>query len=379
MASIKKQKVFFYVQHLLGIGHSMRAALIAKAMTKSGLAVTLVNGGAPSALFDPGPINILQLPAALSADASFSRIIDETGAEVDEAWRNNRREVLLDAYEKIRPDLTLIESFPFGRWSFRSEISPLLERAKPVGPIFCSVRDILVPKKGMARNKKIVEIINTYFTGVLVHGDAEFIKLDRTFSHASEIMEKIHYTGYVAAPAETVENMSNGEIVVSVGGGVTGFQLISTVLSLAQSSLGKNWRWRILTGPNFPQTQKETFQSAPHIKIEGLRHDFRALLAKATLSISQAGYNTVMDIMISGVRNVLVPFGRYGQTEQPLRAKLLSDRKMSVMVEEKVLNTETLFAAINRALTLEPPMISTLNVRGAINTARKIKDCLETP
>ncbi len=379
MASIKKQKVFFYVQHLLGIGHSMRAALIAKAMTKSGLAVTLVNGGAPSALFDPGPINILQLPAALSADASFSRIIDETGAEVDEAWRNNRREVLLDAYEKIRPDLTLIESFPFGRWSFRSEISPLLERAKPVGPIFCSVRDILVPKKGMARNKKIVEIINTYFTGVLVHGDAEFIKLDRTFSHASEIMEKIHYTGYVAAPAETVENMSNGEIVVSVGGGVTGFQLISTALSLAQSSLGKNWRWRILTGPNFPQTQKETFQSAPHIKIEGLRHDFRALLAKATLSISQAGYNTVMDIMISGVRNVLVPFGRYGQTEQPLRAKLLSDRKMSVMVEEKVLNTETLFAAINRALTLEPPMISTLNVRGAINTARKIKDCLETP
>lgn len=379
MASIKKQKVFFYVQHLLGIGHSMRAALIAKAMTKSGLAVTLVNGGAPSALFDPGPINILQLPAALSADASFSRIIDETGAEVDEAWRNNRREVILDAYEKIRPDLTLIESFPFGRWSFRSEISPLLERAKPVGPIFCSVRDILVPKKGMARNKKIVEIINTYFSGVLVHGDAEFIKLDRTFSHASEIMEKIHYTGYVAAPAETVENMSNGEIVVSVGGGVTGFQLISTALSLAQSSLGKNWRWRILTGPNFPQTHKETFQSAPHIKIEGLRHDFRALLAKATLSISQAGYNTVMDIMISGVRNVLVPFGRYGQTEQPLRAKLLSDRKMSVMVEEKVLNTETLFAAINRALTLEPPMISTLNVRGAINTARKIKDCLETP
>ena len=357
----------------------MRAALIAKAMTKSGLAVTLVNGGAPSALFDPGPINILQLPAALSADASFSRIIDETGAEVDEAWRNNRREVILDAYEKIRPDLTLIESFPFGRWSFRSEISPLLERAKPVGPIFCSVRDILVPKKGMARNKKIVEIINTYFTGVLVHGDAEFIKLDRTFSHASEIMEKIHYTGYVAAPAETVENMSNGEIVVSVGGGVTGFQLISTALSLAQSSLGKNWRWRILTGPNFPQAHKETFQSAPHIKIEGLRHDFRALLAKATLSISQAGYNTVMDIMISGVRNVLVPFGRYGQTEQPLRAKLLSDRKMSVMVEEKVLNTETLFAAINRALTLEPPMISTLNVRGAINTARKIKDCLETP
>ena len=376
---MRKKKVFFYVQHLLGIGHSMRAALIAKEMTKSGLEVTLVNGGVPNALFDPGPANILQLPAALSADASFSRVIDETGTEVDEAWRNNRRKVILDAYEKIRPDLTLIESFPFGRWSFRSEISPLLERAKPVGPIFCSVRDILVPKKGIARNKKIVEIINSYFTGVLVHGDAEFIKLDSTFSHASKILEKIYYTGYVTAPAETVENTSNGEIVVSVGGGVTGFLLVSTALSLAQSSVGKNWRWRILMGPNFPRTYKESFLSAPHIKIEGLRHDFRALLAKATLSISQAGYNTVMDILVSGVRNVLVPFGRYGQTEQPLRAKVLADRKMSVIVDEKVLNTETLCAAIRRALTLEPPMISKLNVRGAINTARKIKDCLETP
>lgn len=376
---MRKKKVFFYVQHLLGIGHSMRAALIAKAMTKSGLAVTLVNGGAPNALFDPGPVNILQLPAALSADASFSRVIDETGAEVDEAWRNNRRKVILDAYEKIRPDLTLIESFPFGRWSFRSEISPLLKRAKPVGPIFCSVRDILVPKKGIARNKKIVEIINSYFTGVLVHGDAEFIKLDHTFSHASKIMEKLFYTGYVTAPSDTIENTSNGEIIVSVGGGATGSLLISTALSLAQSSVGKNWRWRILTGPNFPQTHKESFQSAPHIKIEGMRHDFRALLAKATLSISQAGYNTVMDILISGVRNVLVPFGRYGQTEQPLRAKVLADRKMSVIVDEKVLNTETLCAAMITAMTLEPPMISKLNVRGAINTARKIKNCLETP
>mgnify|MGYP001366660873 CR=1 FL=1 len=375
---MREQRVFFYVQHLLGIGHSMRAALIAKAMTKSGLAVTLVNGGAPNALFDPGPINTLQLPPALSADASFSTIIDETGAEVTEAWRNNRRKAILDAYEKVRPDLTLIESFPFGRWSFRSEIYPLLERAKPVGPILCSVRDILVPKKGIVRNQKIVEIINSYFTGVLVHGDAEFIKLDHTFSHTSEIMEKIHYTGYVAPPAGTVENMSNGEIVVSVGGGVTGFLLISTALSLAQSSVGKNWRWRILTGPNFPQTHKESFQSAPHIKIEGLRHDFRALLAKATLSISQAGYNTVMDILVTGIRNVLVPFGRYGQTEQPLRAKVLADRKMSVIVNEKDLNTVTLGSAIEKALTLEPPIINKLNVHGAINTARKIKHCLET-
>ena len=38
-------RVFFYVQHLLGIGHLRRAATIARALTGAGLDVTVVSGG----------------------------------------------------------------------------------------------------------------------------------------------------------------------------------------------------------------------------------------------------------------------------------------------------------------------------------------------
>ena len=38
-------RVFFYVQHLLGIGHLRRAATLARAMAAGGFDVLLVSGG----------------------------------------------------------------------------------------------------------------------------------------------------------------------------------------------------------------------------------------------------------------------------------------------------------------------------------------------
>ena len=54
-------RVFFHVQHLLGIGHLKRAATLANALRRAGFEVTLASGGAPLA-----GIPVLQLPAASS-------------------------------------------------------------------------------------------------------------------------------------------------------------------------------------------------------------------------------------------------------------------------------------------------------------------------
>ena len=40
-----KKRVLFHVQHLLGIGHLKRAEILAQAMAKSGLEVTVAYGG----------------------------------------------------------------------------------------------------------------------------------------------------------------------------------------------------------------------------------------------------------------------------------------------------------------------------------------------
>ena len=107
--------VFFYVQHLLGIGHLRRAALIVRALRRQRLAVMLVGGGVPAAIWTSAGGKLVQLPVALSADATFSAILDGEGQPIDKAWRDRRRQLLLEELSAARPDLLLIEMFPFGR------------------------------------------------------------------------------------------------------------------------------------------------------------------------------------------------------------------------------------------------------------------------
>ena len=60
-------RVFFYVQHLLGIGHLKRAAAIARALVAAGAEVDFVLGGAPVAGIAPQGVRVVQLPPAIAS------------------------------------------------------------------------------------------------------------------------------------------------------------------------------------------------------------------------------------------------------------------------------------------------------------------------
>ena len=59
-------RVFFHVQHLLGIGHLRRAATLARALADGGFDVLLVSGGAPVPL-NVGRARLHQLPPVQGA------------------------------------------------------------------------------------------------------------------------------------------------------------------------------------------------------------------------------------------------------------------------------------------------------------------------
>ena len=80
------------------------------------------------------------------------------------------------------------------------------------------------------------------------------------------------------------------------------------------------------------------------------RPDFTTLLAKAALSISQAGYNTTIETLCCADRAVLVPFGTERETEQADRAALLAERGMVAVVPPGTLSPDSLADAVGRAL-----------------------------
>ena len=67
-----KPVVLFYVQHLLGIGHLRRAALIARAIQAAGLELRFVSGGAPAGEIDIGAGELIPRPPAVADKQAMS-------------------------------------------------------------------------------------------------------------------------------------------------------------------------------------------------------------------------------------------------------------------------------------------------------------------
>jgi predicted glycosyltransferase len=320
-------RVLLYVQHLLGIGHLQRAAIIARAMEARGLEVTFVSGGRPVPGLDLGAMHRVQLPPAMAAP-DWS-LLDLDGAPVTEAWQNHRRRRLLEAFAAARPHCLVV---------------------------FCSVRDILVAPVKAVRAAEAVARVNALFDGVLVHSDPALVPFEATFPATDQIADKLQYTGYVVglAPAPTPGSQSSasGEVLVSTGGGAVSRALVEAALAARPLSCLKDRRWRILVGHNLPEAEFRALGAAAPagVEVERARPDFVTLLTRAGLSISQAGYNTALEVMSAGVPAVLVPFSGGGENEQTTRARLLAERGGATVVNEHELSGETLARAIEAAL-----------------------------
>ena len=371
-AGRQPRRVLFYVQHLLGIGHLARASRIGRALAEAGLDVTMVTGGTPVEGF-PGPeVKHVALPPIASGDAGFSGLVDADGRPVDAAFQARRRDLLIGALRDTRPDIVMIEAFPFGRRQVRFELIPLLDeiRSMPERPVVaCSLRDILQERAKPGRDQESVDLVNRYFDQVLVHGDPTFVRLEETFPLASGIADKIVYTGLVSAPLPPPPS-ERFDVVVSAGGGAVGNGLLRAAVGAA-SRLPSQLTWCIVAGPNLPLADYNAVETMlpANAGLVRFRKDFASLLTAARVSVSQAGYNTVCDILRAGCGSVLIPFTAGGETEQAVRAGRLEKLGLAVVVEEETLSVDGMTAAIGAMLAARDSAHHSLDLEGAKQTA----------
>ena len=369
------RRVFYYVQHLLGIGHLARASHVAGAMVRAGLQVTMITGGAAVAGF-PGPgVTHVALPEIRAGDAGFAGLTDAQGVAVDDAFKARRRDLLLAAYRDARPDVVMIEAFPFGRRQVRFELIPLLDaiHSQPDRPlVVASVRDILQERAKPGRDEETLTYARKYFDRILVHGDPNFVRLQDTFPFASELAAMTVYGGIVAAPLPP-RAPDRFDIVVSAGGGAVGAALLNEGAG-AVDLLPDSLTWCLIGGVNMPGADFAALQARMPARASLIRFrgDFGGLLRNARLSVSQAGYNTVCDVLAAGCRSLLVPFAAGGETEQTLRATRLGALGLAHILPEADLAPARMARAITDALAAAPPPANTLNLNGADGAAALI-------
>ena len=368
-------KVLFWVQHLLGIGHIKRAASLSRALSLAGFDVVIASGGFPVENLRLGSVRLHQLPPVRAVDLYFKDLRDGNERPIDDTWRDRRKAALLNLLEHEKPDIVMTELFPFGRRQFSFELEPFLTQAKQQGAhVVCSVRDILVEPPKPERLLEMLERAERLYDRVLVHGDPNLVPFEETFPHTERLAGKLAYTGYVveeAAPAKGQDG--EGEVVVSAGGGAVSEPLLRAAIAARRlCNAGSQLPWRVLCGAGLGDDLIAELQglAGPELIVEPARPDFPGLLQRARLSVSQAGYNTVMDVLAAGIPGVVVPYAGGLESEQTLRARRLAERGVLQVVDEDNLTPRTLAAAIDRALATRPEALQGLAVDGGAEAGR---------
>jgi len=375
-------KILVYVQHLLGIGHLHRTALITNALAENGFEVIVISGGMPESQVDFGNVNLNQLPA-IKTDPTFSDLFDQNNQVINDEFKQDRCLKLIRYYHQIDPDVVLIETYPFGRRQMRFELLPLLDAIKanvkkPL--VLSSIRDVIQPKLNPKRVDETVEIIRNNFDGVLVHGDESFINFEHSFPAAKQFSGKVFYTGYVVKPCKKTDSSSrqSNRILISAGGGAVGQRLYQTAIEAAKFAQSEKYQWHILVGNNIPNKQFDQLlsQQSENILIERNRNDFLELMTSCKISISQAGYNTIMDILITGTDSIVIPFEGEREQEQLIRAQELEKIGLISIIREHNLSANRLLKHIDKINSSPQQKQLQIAMDGAMKSAHLIKNLL---
>jgi predicted glycosyltransferase len=359
--------------------------------------IYFINGGQVIPDFEiPAGVEVINLPA-LKTDPEFRslQVVDDDRslAEVQEARKNQ----LLSLYDRIQPDLLMIELFPFGRKQFKFELIPLLDRVQAAGgktKVVCSLRDIVVGKKNQATHEaKVCDLINRYFDAVLIHSDEQFMPLAVSFSRQSDLRAQVSYTGYVIqAPLETGDVVIDQDdaiaflqrpepmILCSIGGGRFGHELVDAVIQSAPSLQAQiPHHIHLFAGVFMPEVKYQQLQrQLAHLHANGvtnitLRRHTHCLLdytKQADLSISMGGYNTTMNVLSTGVRSLMLTFMGNNDQEQEIRARALENSGILQVLTLADLTPDAFIPKVLQALAIDPAPVG-IDLNGVSNT-RKI-------
>ena len=374
--------ILFYCQHSLGMGHLVRSLALADRLSRR-FRVMLLNGGRlPAAIRVPSNIQLVNLPP-LGIDETNQLVSHDKRISVERAL-DRRKKMIRVAFDNLRPVAVLVELFPFGRKKFANEILPLLHAAREKETralVVCSLRDILVSRSGnqQEHDDRAAAWANEFFDVVLIHSDPSFARFEESFHSNVPLQVPIKYTGFVvptSAPASTLE-IRPKRIVVSAGGGIAGEPLLRLAIE-AHEYLQEDpeIEMKVIAGPFLSEESWRALRvlarNRKQLRLVRQVPDLCGELGGAAVSISQAGYNTCLDVLRAKVPSILIPFAKEDEDEQRRRALRLQDLGAVKVIEQKDLTAEQLAAEIRRLMNsrLTTPA---LDLNGAENSATLIE------
>ena len=336
----------------------------------------------------PPRLDMIKLPALSkrSSGKYQSRALPLTLNETM-TWRT---QMILQAATAFKPNLVLVDKSPAG---VQGELLPTLRYLKTWSPetkLVLGMRDIEDDAKATHAEWEaagVPQLHDEVYDHILLYGERDIFDPVKVYGMSASAEAKLIECGYLGrAEAKRDAGLVRRElgigdeplVVLTVGGGGDGFEIIQTYLEmLANWPGGAPFYSLIVTGPLMTQGKRKLLRQSVrtnHLTLLEFTPDLGSYLAAADLVISMAGYNTVCETLSLGVRSLLVPRVR-PRTEQLLRAERLARRGLARMLTPDELSTGHLMAEIKASLA-GPKPAAALDMSGLPRVGRAIADLI---
>lgn len=358
-----RPSLLFYCQHSLAMGHLVRSVALAESLAER-FHVMLLNGGRmPKGFVVPAGVQVINLPP-LGIDETNQLVSHDKRISVERAL-DRRKKMIRTCFDNLRPAVVVLELFPFGRKKFAVELRPLLELAhsdERRAFIVCSLRDIFGSQRPIQQkyDDRAAMLANQFLDLVLVHSDPSFAHFDESFHPTVPLKVPVIHTGFVVprpTPVTSIEK-SRKRILVSAGGGIAGEPILRMAIeALRYLEDIPELEMKIVAGPFLPDDAWNALRTVargkPQLNLVRCVGNLSDELRGAALSISQAGYNTCLDIVRARVPALLVPFASGDYNEQQKRAWRLQKLGVAQVMSDETLNPARLANVIQELMNRE--------------------------
>lgn len=375
-------RALFITNECAGLGHLRRSINLARAVTERNQDATalIVTGSSALGSFElPNRVDTVKLPVfRREADGTLYAAALGVDMSMIESLRSEILRITAVAFD---PDIVVVDKTPLG---LRGELVPMLEQLRTMGRsrVVLGLRNVEdEPTRVRAdwSESNMLAAVERYYDCAVVYGPSGTTADALSCLAGTPMPVPVSHVGFVGrAPSTTPPNdLPADYLLVTVGGGADGYEMISAVLDAEQHARFP-FPVVVVTGPLMASgevAELATRCDGTRIRLFEFRHDMPQLLAGALAVVTMGGYNTISEVLQTGVPALVIPRVR-PSAEQLIRANELVALDLVDMLHPDSITPERMWAAVRQATHRPRRPIDRADYGGAERTAEILIELL---
>jgi predicted glycosyltransferase len=357
-------RVLMYSHDTFGLGHLRRCRAVAHALVErfKGIYVLIISGSPIAGAFDfRARVDFVKVPSVIKL---YNGEYTSIGQHIDlHETMALRRSLIMETARSFHPDLFIVDKEPVG---LRGELEQTLAYLKAQGcALVLGLREIMDAPNLLAAEwakNDIVRKIGLLYDYVWIYGPSYFWDPLASFDVSPSLKQRMHWTGYLRREVSfTIVSpeggIANDALLVTVGGGGDGGQLVGQVLAAYEYDHALHQPCVFALGP-FMHTEarneiRQRAAALPAVRIIDFDAHFERLIQNSAAVVSMGGYNTFCEILSLDKRALLVPRVR-PREEQLIRARRASELNLVDMLHPDEADNPAIMAQALRNLPKRP-------------------------